>query len=263
MVEGNKMDEPTSLDDALGEPKPADPVIQEESVEAKTETPAETPAEDLPPESELVPLAGLRDERQKRQTAEQQLAESKQMLAQYEGYLKGMTTQTPQEETKPVDFFEDPSGYVNSTVSALEEKFNQQVQQTQKETRNQIFNMSEALVASTHEDFPEVKQHFLSMAEKNPNLAQKIMDSQNPWLAAYELGKQDMELSEVGDVSAYKDKIRDELKAEVMAELKAELEASGKTLKVPESLVNHPSKGGAKPGDWGGPTSLDAIGLGD
>ena len=243
----------TSLDEALGEPSEAVETPVDIVEEVKTEA-VEPATESSPPEESWTKTAVM-DERNKRQTAQTELEQSRQLVAKYEGYLQGLNPQQPAE--KPLDFYDDPDGYVNSTVGKLEERFSQQLQKSQAQTTNQVLNMSEAMVSGSYEDFPQVKAHFMELAKSNPAVVQQIKDSPHPWLAAYQIGKQSMDLKEVGDVDGYRTKVREELKAEVMAEMKAEMEASGQKMTVPQSLVNQPSKGPVKASDWGGPTSLD------
>lgn len=252
------MESETSLDDALGEPKET-PVVEETPV-AEEAKPAEEP-ESSPPEEESWTKAAALDERQKRQEAEQQLQQSRQLIAQYEGYLKGLQPEAQQEQEQ--DFYSNPDEYLKGLESKIEQKFTQQLQQSQRATMNQVLNISEKMVAQVHEDFPQVKEHFLKMVQANPQLGIQIQQADNPWQTAYDLGKRDMELAEVGSVDAYRDKIRTELEAEVRAklleELKADAEKSGKVTGIPKSLVSEPSKGTVTGPQWSGPTSLDSI----
>jgi len=250
----------TSLDDALGEPTEA-VEAQAAPVEEVTTEPAETPAveaepESSPPEESWTKTAVL-DERHKRQELEQQLNEAKQMMAQYEGYLKGLNPQQPAEQAKP-DFWTDPEAAIAATTESLKQEFSQEVEQIKRTQRDQMLTASESMVAQNFEDFPEVKAHVEALIKTNPAVIQQQMalNPNHPWLAVYQFGKKDMALQTVGDIDAYKASVR----AEVEAELKAEMEASNeKAGKVPTSLVNQSSKGSVKAGDWAGPTSLDSI----
>lgn len=257
--------ESISLDEALGDAPAveAQPEIVAETPEAEIVPVVEAAPEGLTPEPEETwTKAAVMDERGKRQTFERELADAKQVIAQYQGYVQGMSPQQNTEAQSEPDFWTDPEAAMSRMQENLTSNFQGQLNQVQRTSQDHLLNMSENMVAQAHEDFPQVKAHVEAMLKANPAIIQQQMNGNrnHPWLAVYQFAKKDMELGKIGDLDAFKQATREEMKAEALAEVRAELEASGQKLaNVPTSLVNQPSKGSVNAADWTGPTSLDSL----
>lgn len=256
----------TSLDEALGDaPAPEQVQPEPEVTQEATEPEVTTEPEGSTPEpEESWTKAAVLDERSKRQQYEKELGDAKTLIAQYQGYIQGLSPQE-QQEAKAPDFWTDPEAALTHMRETLETSFADKLTTVEQASRNRHLNMSESMVAQTFDDFAEVKEHILKIGQENPAIIkqQLAQNPDHPWLAMYQFGKKDMELSQAGDLDSLKARLREEMKAEILAEVKADLEASNQELeKVPTSLVNQSSKGSLSASDWAGPTSLDSL-IGD
>jgi len=256
------MDEQTPLSEALGEAPETQPTetAQPEPEVTQETTPETTEPEGSTPEPETWTKAAVMDERSKRQEAQSTVQQLEKELAQYKGYIQALQPQQQTEAPQAPDFWEDPEKAITHIQDSLRGEFTDRLNTVESEHKNVVLTMSEQMMAQHYDDFETVKAHVLQMAQSNPAVIQQAAHSNptHPWKAVYEHGRKDMELQQVGDLDAFKAKLKDELKAEALAEVKAELEAKGKGGKVPESLVNHPTST-VKGGEWSGPTSLDSI----
>lgn len=191
---------------------PAPEVVEQAPNPETVETP-EPPAPVVPttpePKEETVPLAALKAEREKRQRFERQLAEYQQR--------------------QPLpDFNQAPDQYVQAVVS-------QHVHGLQQ----QFLGALEEQVRSTHPDYDEVFEVLQANAEQNPALAAQVMQSPNPALAAYRLGKQLRELEAMKDPDAYRKQIEAEIRQQIAAEEKAKADARQKAAQtIPPNLAD-------------------------
>lgn len=262
------MEDSPSLDSALGD-TPEEPttivdeVSQEETPEettseAETSNEEETPEGSTPEPEESWTKTMALDERSKRQIAQQELTEANLKLARYEGYQQGQQPTVPEltNEEQTDQFWSDPVGVMKQFVGVMGQKFTEQQTQQQQANDNRFYQQSEIHASRSHDDFAEVKAHFLEMAKVDRNVAQPLKGSADPWGDAYDIAKKDMEFKSMGNLDDYKAK----LKAEVMEEVRAELKASGTSMaSIPESLVTAPSKGPVKGSNWSGPPTLESI----
>ncbi len=207
-----------------GEPEP-------ETVEAAPVEP-----ESVPPTPEVerdhVPVAALKSEREKRQWAEQQLAEMQARFAQ-----------------QPV---EAPSVFEDE--AAWQQNFGGQVvnEAVSRATLNARLDMSEMLVRQTHPDFDQVKEQFLALARDNPTLAYTARSDPHPWNKAYQIAKNHQAMQELGATDMTT--LRQQIEAKVREELKASI-----GLTAPTSLAAERSIGSRNGPAWTGPAPLDDL----
>ena len=84
----------------------------------------------------------------------------------------------------------------------------------------------EAQAREVYPDYDEVFAELEEQAQGNPALTQQVMQSPNPAMAAYKLGKQLRELKQMQDPDAYRQKIEAEVRAKIEAEAKAKAAAA-------------------------------------
>lgn len=174
----------------------------------------QAPAQSAP--AEKGQMAALLAERAKRQQIEQKYAELERRL-------------NGGQQPAPTDFFEDPAKAVQEQVANAVAPF-----------RQVMFNQSVALAESQHTDFGEAVQHFLALTEKNPQLRDAWLNSEDPGEFAYHWGTSTHEYRQsfakrYTDQVSVKDTEIATLKARVAELEKAQLNA------VPESLNRQPS----------------------
>jgi len=195
------------LDQALNEevvaPEGTEAVVTEQ-VEAEkprdeqgrfTKSEPPSPTNQLPTEE----YKALREEREKRQALEAQLAALKA-------------------EQQPLpSVFEDEVAWQN--------QFGQHVVRTavQEASLNSRLDMSEMMVAQAFPDFEDVKAEFLEMAKENPALAQQAMADRHPWNKAYQMAKNARAARELGatDIDSLTAKIREQVMQEMAAKAPA------------------------------------------
>lgn len=190
------MDDPDKYDFLADKVTDEQPVIEAEPVAEVPETVAtpEPPAPEVPttpePREEVVPLAALRAEREKRQRYEAELAKYREQQAQ---------------QFDPQVFYQDPS-----SISAYVE--NRLVMER--------INLSRDFVASMHDDYEAMEEVFVEEAAKNPALKDEMLRSGNPAMFAYKYAKgvQTMREIQTGDLEK---RLRAEIEAKVRAELSA------------------------------------------
>lgn len=217
---------------------------ESEQKEESTETgEKETKTEDSAPESKTeddqqsVPIQALMAERDKRQKAEQQLADSQ--------------ANAPK---KPApDVFEDQKAYTDH----MQGEFNQAMM-------NERLNTSEFYASREHPDLQEKVEAFKEIAKENPALAQQVMNAVSPYHEMYDVVQKHETMLEMKDIDGFKEKTKAELREEVRTEILAEMEGKAKEKSdlrdaIPTSLVSEPSKGSVKGATWAGPTTLEDV----
>lgn len=191
--------------DFLEEPAPDD-VIEVETPEPETPEPmVDTPEPPAPevtttpePREEMVPLAALRAEREKRQRYETELQQYRQ-----------------QQPFNPEVFHQDPraiQSYVDQRLT------------------NERINLSRSMVASIHADYEAMEELFVQEADRNPALVSQLLQAENPALFAYQTAKSLQTLQE-----AKSGELEKRLRAEIEAKVRAELD-SKQTPSVPPDL---------------------------
>lgn len=176
--------EAANEDDPKGETVPAT---------AEAEAAAAPPAA-APREAQMVPLAGLMDEREKRQRLEREL---EQMRRQ----------QGEREQQPATSFYVDPERHVQELVGQVEQR-----------TTQRMYSALEAEARIAFPDYDEVFSEVEEYAKTNPAVAQQVLQAANPARAAYELGKRIREHREMQNPDEYRQKIERELRAKWDAE---------------------------------------------
>ena len=172
-VEIDYTDEQEATVDAFDDSDPAE--VEQEIVEQeaeKGEEVAEPPAAEseekkVEKEGASVPLTALKDERSKRQSLEEELATAKQELAKH--------TQRSGDVPDPES---DPIGYQEFMKDEGKVK-----------VMNDRISMSAQIMSETKDDYTEMEGVFLSMANRDPKLFERMNASKNPALFAYQAAK--------------------------------------------------------------------------
>ena len=198
------------------ETEEAAPEVEEQATEPEKVEKPEPPAAEVPttpePKEETVPLAALKAEREKRQKYERQLAEYQQ-----------------REQQKPLpDFHQQPDEYVQALI-----------QQHTTRLTQQMLGALEEQARMAHPDYDEVFEVLQANAEQNPALVQQVMQSPNPAMAAYKLGKQLRELEAMKDPDAYRKQIEAEIRKQIADEAAAKEAARQKAEQaIPPNLAD-------------------------
>jgi hypothetical protein len=249
--------EPTPLGDIVGQgsaskaqetapvekPSP-DPVVNDEQ-------PLQSGEKDGPPPQDAQPMSradegkdsALKAERVKRQELEAR-------LEQYERLLKQQQQSQPEAEPE-AGFYEDPEGFVNRRLSAVEEKHLQ---------RTAL--MSEELVKAQFPDYADAAKAFVEVAQADPALAYQMKTSPNPALFAYQMGKQIAEARALqADPTSYRAKIEADIRAKIEAEYAEKAKADEKLSLAARQSINSARDGGGrfKAETFTGPTPLSQI----
>jgi hypothetical protein len=249
-----------NIDDILNGNEPTDePHIEAEAVEpeapveAAPET-AERPrgpdgkfipkgdTETAPPAAEdngHIPIAALKDERQKRQTLEQELATLRAQIAQQQ-------QQPPQPAP---DLWEDTPGWQQHVTQEIGNNA------AQFAAMNARLDTSEMLARDKFDDFDEVKAKFLELAQSNPMLVEEAKADAHPWRKAYQIAKNHERMQSLGavDVTSLEAKLREQIKAELMAE------AQNKLPSAPPSISGDRSVASRSGPAWSGPSSISDL----
>ena len=188
-------------------------------------------------EKEKAFLRAAQEERGKRQALEARLA--------------AIEAAKPQEPAKT--FWDDPE----AALKAHEDRIRQ-------ESTNARLQMAEFSARQRHADFDEKIATFSQVAQQTPGLIQQWLAAPDPAEYAYQLGKNHLELKQVGSLEEMRAKIERETTTRVRAEVEAELKAKAEALEkaraaIPESLSAARSTGTANRPVWSGPTPLDSI----
>jgi len=156
--------ESTPEPESKGEPEEQ----PEPEAEAKAEPEAkEEPQTAEPPSAEplSVPKQALLDERRKRQALEAELA--------------SLRKQSGQKDENAPDPLEDPEGYEKYLRSKWE-----------SERFTEVTNKSRERMLETHVDYEDMEKHFVTLAQTDPSLVQKLRDHPEPARFAYETAKE-------------------------------------------------------------------------
>ena len=170
--------------------------VEEPKGEEKVEPPAaKEETKEAVEEGASVPLTALKDERQKRQSLEDELATAKQEIAKY--------TQRSGDVPDPE---RDPIGYQEFMKDEAKVK-----------VMNDRISMSAQIMSETKDDYTEMEAVFLTMANKDQALFDRMNSSKNPALFAYQTAKVVHDKQEAAKVTA-----NEELKASIRADLMKE-----------------------------------------
>lgn len=232
------MSEEMSLQDVFDGEKP---IPAEEPVEVKQEEPeaegdkqeevetTEQPKPDEPPSSENNPyFKAMMDERTKRQERDARIEAMERQLKEL---------QEKKEDEPAPDFYDNPDAAFEHHQSKLEQRL------TQK-----MISMSEEMVRAQYEDYDAVIDQFAEAVKTNPVLLEEARQSANPALKAYQLGKKQAKLAEIGDPEDFAKRTEESIRAKVEKELREKLAAEkqksteAKSRVVP-SLANENTSG--------------------
>lgn len=201
-----EVEQPQPEPESKGETAEEKPEPEPEQPEAK----AEPGATAEPPSAEpvSVPKQALLDERRKRQALEAELAELRKQSGQ-------------QDESAP-DPIADPEGYKNYLKS-----------QWESERWTVVSNKSRERMLENHADYESMEKHFVTMAQSDTSLVQKMREHHDPAAFAYETAKADVSKKEA------------EIEKRVIEKLKKEGKLKEPKSSAPEvaNLINSPGAG--------------------
>jgi len=264
-----------TIDDILSEEPSAEPEVQTEQPEtigrprdehgrfAPKEEGVSEPTEEVEPESGPppqeqesghIPIAALKDERTKRQQAEEQ-------LRKYEEHFQALQQQMsqPQYQT-PVDSGLDPE--TQAFIDLIREQVSSEVlQNVQSYTQNQFLmergRIAEWRARDRYQDYDDTVEHFKMAAGENQFLMQELLKADDPAEYAYRVGKQVQEARSIGQAPS-REQMRAEIEAELREKLKAELGLPA-TRQAPSTLAAERSVGTRSGPAWTGPTPLGDL----
>lgn len=210
----------------------------------KTE-PEEAPSAPPAPQSEeAIPIAALKDERRRRQEAEQRLAELEARLNQA----------PPQPMPSVFDSEEDFASTleqraVQRAIETLTPQMQQQMRATLIEIKRQNYRDSKP-------DFAELETELFAEMQSNAALAQQVASAEDPVEFGYRYMKNKKEVARYGslDLDQIRAKIREELQAEAATSLQSQLPRS-----APPTLSGERNVGSRTGPEWSGPASLADI----
>jgi len=241
--------EDTSLESIFSHETPAEDATQPETIgqprdEAGRFAPKdtgeqpETEQQEAPPASEPeqshIPIAALKDERAKRQAAEERLQQYDAWFAQQQ-QARGQ-----QEEQDPLEI--------------IAQQVMQRLQpQTEMQMLTMRVNVAEEIARTKWADYDEKVEHFKAAVQQNPFLLQELKAAPNPAEFAYNAAQRILEAKSYGQPGPSMEDMEAKVREKIMAELGLNKP------QVPTSLVNEQSRGSRSGPAWAGPTSLDDI----
>ncbi len=201
------------------------------------EDPAKGENKATPPAAEkMVPLEATLDERDRRKEAELRANTAERKLAEL----------TQSEETP--DFNEDPQSAFAHFQKTADEKAN-----------TRFVNMSVEVARSAHDDFDEVMGTYKELVTANPSLHHEALAASHPGEFAYQAALRHKQLSEVGDIEAFRQKAFEEGKKAALEEAGNPEKPGEKRSSLPESLASERSVGDRRGPQWSGPAPLGEI----
>lgn len=225
--------------------------------------PAAEAEEDAPPASEEesgpIPVAALKKERARRQTAEQQrqAAEARALAAEEQLRQLQMqpvqpppqqAQQPPQAAATPPDRWEDPDGYDRWLVAKAAETAREE---TMRAIEFQRIAGSAQQFASQTPDYAEKVGVFEQMVNANPALLDQMHRSPNPAKFAYDSAKMHLEIAEHGGIEGV-------IEARVQEALRGIAPAAATAqVQIPATLADAQSSRGSGAGYQ--PPSLDDL----
>lgn len=237
--------EPVEASEAPSDERPRDEhgrFLPKDTGDEETETPAPeqvaTPAADSAPEA--WSYAAYKDEKSKRQQAEDR-------LRQYDEYFAQLQQQ-PQEVP---DQFTDPDAHqayvIEQAVQKAMERITPQLQRTQTLSRAEV---SEMLARQKYDDYDAKIEVFKEAIQSNPFLVAEVQQAPDPATYAYNAATKYLEAKQYGTAAPTRDQIEAELREKIIAEV-------GLSPKVPSTLAGDRSVGPRTGPAWSGPTSLE------
>lgn len=213
--------------EAPEQPEPEKAEAEAEGTGEVEEPETPEPEQAAPPVAEKesagqVPLSVVLDERERRQKAEQQVAELKKWREQQEREAAQREAQK-----KAPDWFEDPQAAAQF-----------QAQSIQRQVLNTHLNQSQFL--AEREFGKEIVGETEAFVRQNPHVIAQVRNHPSPWHAAVEVYQRHKAIEEIGtDPEAYKAKLREEIQAEILNQAPVQQ----KTKAPPPSMASAPSAG--------------------
>ena len=188
---------------------------QGEKDQEKTETPTVEKKKDWSQQNEFK---GYLDEKEKRQKLEKELESLKAKISQ-------------SEKVKKPDALDDPEAAIKYSQDQLEQQI-----------WSQKVGLSESILKSMggkFSDYDEKRSLFMDLAKDDPSLAQKLRNSDNPALFAYETATNHLKVEEFSNPD-YEKNLREQIKKEILDEMSKSKQTSNNSLPVVKgtSLTN-------------------------
>lgn len=196
-------------------------------------------AADQEKEVKTVPLAALEDERKKRQALEEKVRMLEENIALYKANLSSIEPKSQPKETKAEeDLFSGLDEDDVLTVREMKNILKKQAESLEREKQALIQSLggtiSEVQMMLTYPDYKDViTKHLPNVLKEKPHLRQAIVNSSNPYMLAYELGKLDPEYTK----SKKMDEI--DMKSQKIIENLSKPQLGGAKGKGAADLVNH------------------------
>lgn len=222
-----------------------EPIVEETPEETTNEAEPETveqteeapTAPETEPEQTMVPIAGLKAERTKRQALEKQVKEFEANKA----------------ATPAPDIFENQEGYTKHIT-----------EQMNNAMFNERANMSEFYARREHTDLDSKVEAYQALLADNPNLQGQVQNAVSPYHEIVDIVDKHERLAKMENVDQWEADKTAELEAKIRAELEAKYkgdsEASQKKRDaIPTSLVGESSLGGMSKSAPVGQTSLSNL----
>lgn len=190
-------------------------------------------------EQKMVPLAGLKDERGKRQLAEQRAAELEARLAALESARQEPTASDG--DSVDDQYWTDPKGYVERMLA-----------QTQQRTKLEVSEMFARQQFADYDDL--VNQYVAPLLEIDPKTgmvkdiatARYLSQQPNPAVAAYNYAKSIKELQSFESPEQLRESIRKEERERAETELRKKLAVESAS-SIPKTTARAGVKGDEKP----------------
>lgn len=235
-----KKPEPEAKPPAAAEAKPdaQTDAAADAKPDVATDPAAATPEKKEQPQQEFTPkelafLKAAQEERRKRQAMEQQLAALQQNAA-------------PQEKKT---FWDDPE--------AALQQFQKEITQATLKTK---LDTSESIARTRYKDFDDNVAEFASLMQTVPGVCEQWLAAADPAEFAYQVGKRQRDLKQIGNIEEYRAKIERETRARLEAEYKAKADERAQQAAALTPSLSDARGGGAQTRPvFTGPTSLDNI----
>jgi len=201
-------------------------------------------------EDRQVPLAALKSERKKRQSAEEHLRDVERKLAYAQG--QQAANQKPAEAKKPFEWTEDAVlEDIPGAFTKVESNLNERI-------RDMKFKMSHAAAKAMYPDYDDVMSHLDEASKALPYLGQSLNDADMPALTAYQAVKdyQEQLKAPKNDAERIEAEVQKRLEVEI-AKLKAN--SAGDGVPSPLSSARGSGAGTASGAAWNGPTPLKDL----
>jgi hypothetical protein len=183
----------SSQDDNLGSTSNSENQGENQNKGEKDQEKTETPA--VEKAKEHWSTTAYLDEKGKRQELEKELKEFKTQFLQ------------PKEEVKKPDAIDDPEAAINYSEN-----------QTDQKLWKQKVELTETFAKDKFSDYEEKKNLFMDLVKDDPSLAQKLRNSVNPALFAYNHAKHHLKVKEFSNPE-YEKNLREQIKSELLGEM--------------------------------------------